>query len=255
MLKKRIIPILLLKNKGLVKGVKFSDYRYIGDPMNAIKVFNDKEVDELIFLDIEATSENRVIDVDFVKKVADECYMPFTVGGGIVNIQQMRDVLKMGAEKISINTSSLKNPNLIREASESFGSQSVVVSIDVDKGWSGKHMVVSHCGKKKTKLHPVEWAKSVEELGAGEILLNLVYRDGTMNGYDVDFIKYFISELSIPVIVCGGAGRYEDIMTLFEKSKVSAAAAGSLFVFHNKQKAVLINYPSNGNKTRLIDYV
>lgn len=251
MLKKRIVPILLLKNKGLVKGTRFSDYRYIGDPMNAIKIFNDKGVDELMFLDINATSENRVIDVDFVKKVADECYMPFAVGGGIVTIKQMGDLLKAGAEKISINTSSVQNPDLIREASEIFGSQSVVVSIDIKKNWRGKHVVVSHCGTNTTKLEPFEWTKYVAFMGAGEILVNCIYNDGTMEGYDIKFAEEISKSVDVPVIFCGGAGNYSDLRLLLSRTSVSAAAAGSLFVFHGRRRAVLISYPNDEEKIKI----
>ena len=253
MLRERIIPVLLMRNKGLVKGIQFNKYRYIGDPINAIKIFNDKEVDELALLDIDATLDNKTIETTFVQKVADECYMPFLVGGGISSVNQIRNLLKAGAEKVSLNTEAIRNPKLIIDAAEVFGSQSIVVSIDVNKNWFGKRVVVSHSGTKKTNLDPFEWAKQVEELGAGEILINCVYQDGKMDGYDLQFAKEISSLINIPVVFSGGAGNYDDIKELFIQTSVSAAAAGSLFVFHGRKKAVLISHPSQSERRAIIE--
>ena len=244
LLRKRIIPVLLLKDKGLVKGKKFNNYKYIGDPINAIRIFNDKEVDELIFLDIEATNSKSVIESSFVKKLADECYMPFTVGGGITSIDQIRELLKSGAEKICLCTSAINDPSLIKDAADYFGSQSVVVSIDVSKDWWGRRVVMSKSSTIKTSLDPISWAQEVESFGVGEILLNCVYLDGIMEGYDVDFANTFCNSVNVPVIVSGGAGNFEDFEILLGNSSASAAAGGSVFVFHGPLKGVLISYPS-----------
>ena len=244
MLRPRIIPTLLLKNQGLVKGIKFKDYRYVGDPINAVKIFNDKEVDELLFLDITATREKRGIDLELVQKIADECYMPFSVGGGIRTIEEMRDILSAGAEKISINTIAVTNPSIISNASDIFGSQSVIVSVDFKKTWLGKYRVFTHSGTVKTSLDPLEWAKKAASLGAGEIYLNSIDRDGTMEGYDLDFIKTVTKAVKIPVIAAGGAGSLNDFSKAIHQAGASAVSAGSLFVFHGKRRAVLISYPS-----------
>jgi cyclase len=247
----RIIPCLLLKDGGLVKGVKFKNHKYIGDPLNAVRIFNNKEVDELILLDISATIENRAPDLQFIERVADECYMPFTVGGGINNADQIREIIKAGAEKIVINTAAIEEPGLIKEASSLFGAQSIIVSIDVKKGLFNKRYVYSHCGNEKTKLEPVVWARKAERLGAGEILINSIDNDGLMQGYDLDLIKAVSGSVGIPVIALGGAGRIEH----FKDGLVagaSAVAAGSMFVFNGKYKAVLINYPALGEVERIM---
>jgi cyclase len=244
MLRPRVIPILLLRGEGLVKGIQFKDYRYVGDPMNAIKIFNEKEVDELIFLDILATKENRIPRLDYIGKIADECYMPFGVGGGIKNVEEIRRILYAGAEKVSINTAAVENPALIKEAANQFGSQSVVVSIDVKKRWGGSNNVYTHAGSKQTKLEPVRWAVRAAELGAGEILLNSIDRDGMMQGYDLELIAQVASAVDVPVIACGGAGKVEDLGEAVYRGGASAVAAGSMFVFHGRKRAVLINYPT-----------
>lgn len=239
----RIIPCLLLKADGLVKGVRFKNYKYVGDPLNAVKIFNDKEVDELIFLDITATAENRGPDLELIQRIADECYMPFGVGGGITSVEQIRRVLEQGAEKVVINSAAIKNQELIRDASKFFGNQSIVVSIDVKRTFFGKELVYSCSGKKKTKKTPVEWAKQIEALGAGEIIINSIDKDGTMLGYDIELIRRVSEEVNIPVIACGGAGKVEDFASAVYAG-ASACAAGSMFVFTGSLKAVLINYPS-----------
>lgn len=251
MIRPRVIPILLLRGEGLVKGIQFKDYKYIGDPMNAVKIFSTKEVDELLFLDIYATSENRCISLDLVRKIADEAYMPFGVGGGIRTVKEIKDLLGAGAEKISLNTSAIENPGLINEAASFSGSQSVVVSIDVKKNWKGDYLVYSHSGSKSTSLHPVDWAVKVESYGAGEILLNSIDRDGTMKGYDLKLIADVTSAVNIPVIACGGAGSVKDIAGAVHTAGASAAAAGSFFVFHGPKRAVLINVPSEEELTVL----
>lgn len=200
----RIIPVLLLRGEGLVKGKKFRDYVYLGDPINAVHIFDEKEVDELIFLDITATREGRLPRLDYIAGIADECYMPFAVGGGIRSVEQMRAILQAGAEKVSINTAAVENPALISEAADRFGSQSVVVAIDVRKGWGSSYRVYTHSGATKTALDPVQWAKDAAERGAGEILLTSIDHDGTMAGYDIALLQSVSREVTVPVIACGG---------------------------------------------------
>lgn len=239
----RIIPCLLLKGDGLVKGVKFKNHTYLGDPLNAVKIFNDKEVHELIFLDITASSEKRLPRLDLIQQIADECYMPFGVGGGVKTVEEIRKILENGAEKVVINSAAVENPDLIREAASVFGSQSIVVSIDVKKTLFNGEKVLTHSGRKKTKLKPVEWAKKMEIMGAGELLLTSIDHDGAMEGYNLDLIHRLSSSVNIPVIASGGAGNLTHLKKAVEKG-ASAVSAGSMFVFTGKHRAVLINYPS-----------
>lgn len=238
----RIIPILLLKGRGLYKGVAFKEHKYIGDPLNAVRIFNEKEVDELIFLDIEASVKRKKLDIEFIKDLADECYMPFTVGGGISTIDEIHKILEAGAEKVSINTAAVKNPALIKEASNFFGSQSIIVSIDVRKNWLNKYRVWINSGSEETKLDPLEWSLRVQELGAGEILLARIEHDGTMKGYDLDLIEMVAKRLRVPLIASGGAGKTDDFNDAINVG-ASAVAAGAKFVLHGKHRAVLITYP------------
>ena len=247
----RVIPVLLLRGQGLVKGMEFKQHQYVGDPMNAVHIFNEKEVDELIFLDITATQEGRTPRIDYIAKIADECYMPFAVGGGITNTQQIRDILYAGAEKVSICTSAIENPQLISEAAMLFGSQSIVVCIDYRITKHGK-TVFSHAGIKQTALNPIEWAIQVAALGAGEILLNSIERDGTQIGYDLETIKQVSESVNIPVIACGGAGKTEHFVKAVQNG-ASALAAGSMFVFHGKKRAVLISYPEESELNKLFE--
>lgn len=239
----RIIPVLLLKNKGLVKTIKFRKERYIGDPINAVKIFNDFRTDELVFLDITASKENRTIARDIVKDIGDEAFMPFAVGGGIKSVNDIENLLKAGAEKVIINTNAFLNDKFVEEAAEIFGSQSIVVSIDVKKSFIGKYECWIKSGTVNTKLNPVEFAKKMEDCGAGEILINSIDRDGTMIGYDIDLIKSITEVVSIPVIACGGAGKLEHLREAYFLGGAHALAAGSLFVYHGPRNAVLINYP------------
>ena len=243
MMRPRVIPVLLLKGDGLVKGTRFKDYAYLGDPINAVHIFDEKEVDELIFLDITATRENRVPGLEYIAGIADECYMPFAVGGGIRNVEQIRALLHAGAEKVSLNTAAVENPGLITEAVNLCGSQSVVVSIDVRKGWGSSYHVYTHSGTKKTKLDAVQWAIRAAELGAGEILLTSIDHDGTMSGYDLNLVQKVSQAVPVPVIACGGAGAVEHFAEA-TRHGASAVAAGSMFVFHGRRRAVLISYPT-----------
>ena len=253
MFRPRIIPVLLLKDKGLVKSIKFKKYKYIGDPINAVKIFNDLETDELMFLDITATNENRTISTELVKNIGDEAFMPFAVGGGIRSVEKIKNILGAGAEKVVINSYSVLNPELIAEASKLFGKQSIMISIDVKKNFWGQYKICIKSGKKSTKIDPVKHAIEVEKLGAGEILINSIDHDGTMSGYDIELAKSIVDAVSIPVIVCGGAGKLEDLKNAFYEANASALAAGSMFVFHGPRRAVLVNYPERNELEKLFD--
>jgi cyclase len=239
----RVIPCLLLQGEGLVKTITFKNPIYLGDPINIVKIFNDKEVDELVLLDIRAT----------IEKIASECFMPLGYGGGIRNVEDMKNLFSLGVEKISINSCAVESPDLIKKATEIFGSQSIVISIDVKKSWLGKYEVVTHGGKRRTGLDPVLFAKQVENLGAGELLLNSVERDGTMQGYDLKLISLIANAVNIPVVACGGAGKLEHLADAVLKGGASAAAAGSFFVFNGPHRAVLISYPLPQELKRIFD--
>jgi cyclase len=242
MLKTRVMPCLLLKESKLVKTVKFENPDYVGDPINAVMIYNEKEVDELIFLDITATAGNKKPPFKIISEIATECFMPFTYGGGIDSIDDMTRIFSLGVEKIAINSFAVQEPSFITKAAELFGNQSIVSSIDVKKT-GGSYKVFTHSAKKNTGLDPVEWARTVERLGAGEILLTSIDRDGTMEGYDTELIRKVSEVVSIPIIACGGAGKIEDFAKAVEAG-ASAVAAGSLVVYHGTAKGVLINFPS-----------
>lgn len=249
----RIIPVLLLKGKGLVKTVKFKGPKYIGDPINAVKIFNDLKADELVFLDITASKESRTISVDLVKDIGDEAFMPFGVGGGIKNITQIEQLLKAGAEKVIINTIAVSDPDLIVEASKVFGSQSIVVSLDVKRSLFGKNECWIRDGAVNTKMQPVELAKKAQDSGAGELIINSIDLDGVMGGYNIDLIRSVVDAVSIPVVACGGAGNLEHFKKAYFEGNAHALAAGSMFVFHGPRKAVLINYPSKNELRQLFN--
>lgn len=231
MLKVRIIPTLLWKNHGLVKGVGFDSSRRVGTVLPAIKVYNTRQVDELILLDISASDEEREPDYESVAEFSAECFVPLTVGGGITSVTHVRNLLLAGADKVSINSAAYGNPNLVREASEHFGAQCVVVSIDVRKLENGEYRCFARNGTSMTERHPVEWAREVESLGAGEILLTSIDLDGTMKGYDLDLVAAVTSAVRIPVIASGGAGNYQHMLDAVQKAGVRAIAAASIFHF------------------------
>jgi len=243
MLRPRVIPCLLLKDKGLVKTTRFEDPRYVGDPINAIKIFNEKNADELIFLDINAAAGGWRPQLDVIEKIATECLMPVCYGGGINNIETISRILSIGIEKISISSHAVKSPYFIKDASREFGSQSIVVCLDVKKTGEGRYEVVTGNAKERTKIEPLEFALKMQDMGAGELLINSVDRDGTMSGYDIELIRTIAESVKMPVIACGGAGSLNDIQEVIVKGKASAAAVGSLFVFYGRLRAVLINYP------------
>jgi cyclase len=242
MFRPRVIPVLLLKGKGLVKSIKFQKYRYIGDPINAVKIFNDLKADELVFLDITASKEKRSISLELVKQIGSEAFMPFAIGGGIRNVKEAYNSVNGGAEKIVLNTVFIENPGVISEIAKELGTQSVVVSIDVKKNLFGNYHIYIKGGTKKTKINTITAAKRAEELGAGEIIINSIDHDGMMNGYNLDLIKKVSESVNVPVVACGGAGNLAHMKTAID-SGAHAAAAGSLFVYHGTRRAVLINYP------------
>lgn len=250
MFRPRVIPSLLLRNAGLVKTVKFKEPTYLGDPINIVKIFNDKEVDELLFLDITATLEQRKPPFELLAKITDECFMPFGYGGGIRSLDEVRQLLSMGVEKVAVNSVAVEDPAFVTAAADMVGSQSVVVSIDVKKNLLGKYQVYTHSGKVNTGLDPVKFAEKMQAAGAGEIFLNSIDRDGTMQGYDLDLVRRVSQAISIPLVACGGAKDLNDLVAVVEQSGAAAAAAGSMFVFQGRHRAVLISYPDPGELKR-----
>ena len=230
MLKVRIIPTLLWKNFGLVKGVGFDSWRRVGSVLPSVKVYNTRQVDELIFLDITATGEDREPDYESISEFSSECFVPLTVGGGVRSVKDVRRLLLAGADKVAINSAAYENPELIRDAAVRFGAQCVVVSIDV-RNHDGKYVCVSHSGANSTGRDPVEWARNVEARGAGEILLTSVERDGTMEGYDLELVRRVAEAVNIPVIASGGAGNYRHMLDAIRIGGASALAAASMFHF------------------------
>ena len=243
MRKYRIIPSLLLKDEVLVKGTNFKHHRYVGDPINAVKIFSMKEVDELCFLDISATLEKRKPSIDLIRDIADESFVPFSVGGGVNSVDIIGEIIEAGAEKVVLNSYAIENIDFIKESSNIFGSQSVVVSIDVVLK-NGEYVVYTHCGMKRNNYNFLDLIKAVTELGAGEILLTSVDKEGTWSGFDLDLIKKASLVTNIPIVLGGGAGCIYD----FKKAVsfgASAVAIGSMFVFYGAKKSVLINTPDN----------
>ena len=240
----RIIPLLLISNQDLVKTIRFSNPRYIGDPINAVKIFNGKGVDELCVLDISVSKDKKAPDFDYIKDIASEAFMPLSYGGGITDIDQIKQIFRMGYEKVVINTALYLNPKLVKDASCYAGSQSVVVSIDVKTDVIGKKHCFSTDGTIKTKLSPIDAAQMAESLGAGELIVNSINNDGVMCGYDIELIRSISEAVSIPVTACGGAKDIYDIKRVLTEGKAHAAAAGSMFVYYGREKAVLITAPS-----------
>ncbi|MFA5386116.1 MAG: AglZ/HisF2 family acetamidino modification protein [Candidatus Paceibacterota bacterium] len=243
MLKTRVIPCLLLQNDILVKTIGFKNPKYIGDPINAIRIFNEKEVDELVLLDVTATIENKKLPIKILEKIAAECFMPLAYGGGIKTIEEIKQLFNLGIEKVVINSCAAENPAFIKQAAENFGSQSIVVSIDARKNELGAYEVIASSGTKSTGKNPVDFAMEMAMIGAGEIFLNSIDKDGAMTGYDVELIEKVAKAVNIPVIASGGAGKIEDFKTAVDAG-ASAVAAASMFVFYGKNRAVLISYPT-----------
>jgi cyclase len=231
MLKVRVMPTLLFKDTGLVKGESFDSWRRIGTAMQAIKVFNMREVDELVFLDITATQQGRAPDFATIDELADECFMPMAVGGGIRTIEDVQKLLRVGADKVVVNTAAVESPDLITQIANRYGAQCVVVSIDARRNTDGGYEVYTHSGTRPTGIDPMDLARGVEKLGAGEILITSIERDGTMTGYDLELTRQVSEAVSIPVIASGGAGSYEDMAQVLRAGQVSAVAAASIFQF------------------------
>jgi cyclase len=255
MLFPRIIPCLLVKNKGLVKTVKFKEPKYVGDPLNAVKIFNEKEVDELILLSIDATSEKREPDYQMIENIATECRMPLCYGGGIKTVEQALRIFSLGVEKIAISSIAVENPNLVSKIAKQVGNQSVVVVIDVKKHMKDhRYEVYTNNGLKNSGKSPVEFSIEIEKLGAGEIVVNSIDNDGVMKGYDLNLIDQIRESIDLPLTVLGGAGSLKDLESLISKYGIIGAAAGSLFVFKGIYRAVLISYPSPLEKEDIINH-
>jgi len=231
MLKIRVMPTLLHRDMGLVKGVQFNSWRRTGSALQAIKVYNMREVDELVFLDITATPDERAPDFELIDDLADECFMPMTVGGGVKTPEHIQRLLAVGADKVALNTHAIADPELIAAGAATFGSQCIVISIDVLRHEDGRLEVMSHCGKRGTGLDPVDWAKRATALGAGEVLLTSVDRDGTFEGYDLELTRAVAEAVDVPVIASGGAGNYEHMAEALAEGKADAVAAASIFHF------------------------
>jgi len=243
MLKTRVIPCLLLLKGGLVKTVKFRDPKYVGDPINAVRIFNEKEVDELVFLDIGATPAGKGPNFELLTAIASEAFMPFGYGGGITRVDQVKQLYAMGVEKVVLNTSAERMPELVSDAASIAGSSSIVVSVDVRRSLLGRYTVYTQAGRYDTKRDPVEYVREMERRGAGEVLLNSIDRDGTMSGYDLELIRMVAEAVNVPVVAAGGAGELRHFREAVDRG-ASAVSAGSLFVFHGPHRAVLITYPN-----------
>lgn len=249
-----MIPCLLVRDKGLVKTVKFGKSKYVGDPINAVRIFNEKQVDELIVLDIDASSTRRDPNEKMIGDLAAECRMPLCYGGGIKTADQAQGIIGLGVEKVSLSSAAMESPNLVTEIASCIGSQSIVVVLDIKKRFlSGRYEIWTHNGKRNTKKCPIEMVRQFEQLGAGEIVINSIDHDGEMKGYDLDLVEELRESISIPMTVLGGAGSLDDIGQLINRFGTIGAAAGSLFVFKGPYKAVLINYPSYCEKNALIE--
>lgn len=243
MLQTRVIPALLLRDDALVKTVRFDKAGYIGDPVNTVRIFNELEVDELVFLDITATNENRTPNLRILSEIANECFMPLGYGGGLNNFDVVQSIFGIGFEKVVLNSVMHAVPKFVTQVAEHYGNQAVVASIDVKKNFWGHYEVWSHAGKKNTKKNPVEWAAELEQLGAGEIILTSIDREGTWSGFDVQLTRKVADVVNIPVIAHGGAGKLQDITEVVQAGHASAVALGSMVVYQQKGMGVLVNFP------------
>jgi cyclase len=239
----RVIPVLLIHKGGLVKSVKFRNHKYVGDPINAVKIFNEKEIDEIVVLDIDASREKRTPNMRQISEIAGEAFIPLAYGGGISSIDEVKQLFYLGVEKVILNYQAVHNSALVTEAARLVGSQSVVVSVDAKKNMFGNYKVYTKNGTENTGQDPAAFAKKMQDAGAGEIFLNAIDKDGTWQGYDLELIRQVCSVLTIPLIACGGAGKIGDFKNAVDNG-ASAVSAGSLFVFQPPHNAVLISYPS-----------
>lgn len=253
MLLTRIIPALLLRNDALVKPMKFQKPNYIGDPINTVRIFNELEVDELVFLDITATNENRSPNLKLLAEIANECFMPLGYGGGLNNFQTVKEIFSIGFEKVVLNSVCHEEPSFVTRVSEHFGNQAVVASVDVRKNIWGNYDVYSHSGKKKSKKGLLEWVVELEQLGAGELLLTSIDREGTWSGFDLNLIQKVTESINIPVIAHGGAGSILHIGEAVKQGHASAVALGSMVVYQQKGMGVLVNFPEAADLNRVLD--
>ncbi|GEN72331.1 MULTISPECIES: AglZ/HisF2 family acetamidino modification protein [Chryseobacterium] len=252
MLRPRIIPSLLIQDNGLVKTVNFKNPKYVGDPINAVKIFNEKEVDELAIFDIDATTKGLEPNYSLIERIANQSRMPLCYGGGVKTLEQAQRIFGLGIEKIALSSAVLEHPDLITKIADRVGAQSVIVVLDVKKKLFGGYEVYTHNGKKGTGINPFEFIEKAQRLGAGEIVINSIDQDGVMKGYDMPLIDKAREKTSLPMTVLGGAGNLDDIKKVINKHKIIGVAAGSLFVFKGKYKAVLINYPIKEEKENLL---
>lgn len=253
MLRPRLIPTLLIRNKGLTKTVGFADGKYVGDPLNAVRIFNEKMVDELVVLDIDATARHYEPNTELIGKLAEECRMPLCYGGGIKTVGQAKTIIKSGVEKIAISSAAIENPDIVSEIARELGSQSVVVVLDVRKKRFRKaYEVCTHNGTVNTHIDPLQQVVRLQELGAGEIVVNSIDRDGRMEGYDIALMSAVRDATTVPLTALGGAGNLTHVRELVDALGVMGAAAGSMFVFKGSYKAVLINYPNEIEKKALL---
>ena len=253
MLRPRIIPVLLLKESFLVKSVKFKNHVYIGDPLNAVKLYNDLKADELVFLDINASKNGTVVCFNLVKEIGEEASMPFSVGGGIKTLAQIEALIKAGAERVVIGNEAASNPEFINMASKEFGSSTITVCIDVKKNLFGKELVYSLNGKTAHKYNVLVFAKLMEQNGVGELIIQSIERDGIMKGYDKDLVKKISDEVTVPVVSLGGAGSYADLKDMYSFCKVRGLGSGSTFIYQSNMKGVLINYPTPQEKKEIYE--
>lgn len=254
MLNSRVIPVLLIDKGELYKTINFRNPKYVGDPLNTVRIFNEKEVDELIILDISSTKNNSSIDWELISHISKECRMPLCYGGGVNSLEKVERLISIGVEKVAIGYSSYFEPDVIKKAVKSVGSQSIVGIMDVRKfGFLGKYEVVVLNGTQRTKMSPIEYSKYLLELGVGEILLQNVDLDGSMKGFDEDLIDKVYKNINVPLTILGGAGSITDLKYLIDKFKILGVAAGSIFVFKGKHKAVLVNYPDQEQKRELLN--
>jgi len=253
MLSTRLMPCLLMSNGALVKTIRFKEGSYVGDPVNAVRIFNQKEVDELILLDIHATTKDSGIDFDTLEKVVSECFMPICYGGGVRTVEDMRRLYALGIEKVSLGAAAFEVPGLVQQASQEFGAQAVVVTLDVKKGLLGKATVRTRNGSRDTKTSPLEAARNFAEQGAGEILLYSIDRDGTWSGFDLKLIEQVSHGVTVPVVATGGAGSLQDIRAAVKEADASAVAIGSMAVFQGKDLGVLIKFPTRKDQDSLFE--
>jgi len=251
LLRSRVIPCLLVHNNGLIKTTRFKDSKYVGDPINAVKIFNEKEVDELIVLDIDASVNKVAPDIALIENLAAECRMPLCYGGGIKTADQAEQIVSLGVEKVALSSAIVGDPSLLATISRRIGQQSVVAVLDVKKTMFGRYSVFLHNGTTNTKQDPFELAREFEARGAGEIVINSIDHDGMMDGYDTGLAEKMRESVQLPITVLGGAGSFEDIKKLIQNFSIVGAAAGSLFVFKGRYRAVLINYPTSQEKKLL----